>query len=51
MLHLLKPMYLEPVLHSRRSHCSEKPTNGKEEWPLLTTTEENLHMATKTQPS
>ena len=28
---LLKPACLEPVLHSKRSHCSEKPVNRSKE--------------------
>ena len=32
---LLRPACLEPVLHSRRSHRSEKPAHCSEEWPPL----------------
>ena len=28
---LLKPICLEPVLHNKRSHCSEKPAHRNEE--------------------
>ena len=51
VLQLLKPARLEPVLHNKRSHCSEKPEHHKEEQPLLAATRESPHTATKTQRS
>ena len=51
MLQLLKPVCLEPVLHNKRSHLSEKPTHRNEEQPLLGTTRESPLAATKTQCS
>ena len=48
---LLKPVRLKPVLHNKRSHCSEKPVHLNEEQPLLATTRESRHAATKTQRS
>ena len=48
---LLKPTRPEPVLHDKRSHRNEKPMHSNEEWPLLTTTRESPHAATKTQRS
>ena len=48
---LLKPMLLDPVLHNKRSHRSEKPVHHNEEYPLLTTTRESPRAATKTQHS
>ena len=35
---LLKPMRLDPVLHSKRGHYSEKPAHRNEEQLLLTAT-------------
>ena len=29
--HLLKPVHLEPVLHNRRGHCSEKPVHRNQD--------------------
>ena len=37
---LLKPAHLEPVLHNKRSHRSEKPVHRNKEQPLLTATRE-----------
>ena len=48
---LLKPAGLEPVLHNKRSHHSEKPVHHNEEEPPLATTRESLCAATKTQRS
>ena len=31
VLQLLKPTHLEPVLHNKRSHCSETPAHHNEE--------------------
>ena len=42
-MNLLKPMHLEPVLHGKRNHCSEKPVHCNEEQPLLTTAREGMH--------
>lgn len=44
-------MSLEPVAHSKRSQCNEKPTYLKEEQPPLTVTRESPHTAMKTQCS
>ena len=49
MPQLLKPVCLEPVLHNKRSHCSEKPVNRNKEWCPFTTTGESLSTAIKTQ--
>ena len=46
---LLKPLHLEPVLHDKRSHHSEKPAHHNKEEPLLAATRESLHTATKIQ--
>ena len=51
MSQLLKPVRLEPVLHNKRSHCSEKPAHCNEEQPLLAATREILCTAKKTQCS
>ena len=51
MPQLLKPMHIEPVLHSKRSHLSEKPAHHNEESPLLSATRESPRTVTKTQPS
>ena len=41
MLQLLKPMHLEPVLHTKISHRNEKPMNGNEAKPPLAATRES----------
>ena len=51
MLQLLKPTRLEPVLHNKRSHHSERPVHCNEEQPPLAATRESPHVATKTQRS
>ena len=51
VLQLLKPTHLEPVLHSKRSHCNEKPVQHNEEQRPLTSTRESPCTATKTQHS
>ena len=51
MLQLLKPTFLELVVHNTRSHGNEKPTHRNEEQPLLAATRESLRAATKTQHS
>ena len=51
MLQLLKLARLEPVLCSKSSHCSEKPTHCDEEQPLLATARESPHAATNTHHS
>ena len=43
MLQLLKPAHLEPGLHNKRSHCSEKAEHRDEEKPPLATTRESPH--------
>ena len=40
---------LEPVLHNKRGHCSEKPVHHTKEQPLLTAARETSWAATKTQ--
>ena len=37
---LLRPVRLEPVLHSKRSRRNEKPAHHNEEWTPLSTTRE-----------
>ena len=49
MVQLLKPAFLELVVHNKRSHGNEKPTHRNEEQPLLAATRESLRAATKTQ--
>ena len=51
MRQTLKPAHLEPVLCSKRSHCTGKPTWLNEEQPLLATTREGPCAAKKTQCS
>ena len=51
MLQLLKPTFLELVVHNTRSHGNEKPTHRNEEQPLLAATRESLRAATMTQHS
>ena len=46
-----EPLCLEPALCNGRSHHNEKPEPCNEEQPLLATTRESLHTATKTQRS
>jgi len=48
---LLKPAFLELVVHNKRTHGNEKPTHHNEEKPLLAATRESLWAATKTQHS
>ena len=48
---LLKPAHLKPVIRNKRSCHNERPVHCKEEYPLLTTTRESPHAATKTQRS
>ena len=45
---LQKPVHPEPVLHSKRSRCNEKPVNNQEQTPL-TATRESPNTATETQ--
>jgi len=42
---LLKPVHLEPVLCTKRSHHNEKSVHCSEEQPLLTTARESPHAA------
>ena len=37
------PYTPEPMLHNKRSHCSEKPVHLEEEQLLLATTRESPH--------
>ena len=46
-----EPARLEPVLHSKRGHDSERPAHHDEEWPPLATTRESPRTETKTQHS
>ena len=46
-----EPARLEPVLHNKRGHDSERPMHHDEEWPPLATTRESPHTETKTQHS
>ena len=48
VLQLLKPVCLEPVLWSNRSHLSEKPVLCNKEWLLFTVTRKSLCTTTKT---
>ena len=50
-LQLLRPVYLRPVLHNKRSHRNEKSIQYNEEQPLLTATRESPCKAMKTQYS
>ena len=50
VMQLLKPVFLESVLH-KRSHRNEKPVHCNEEEPPLATTRESPRAATKTQRS
>ena len=43
--------HLEPVLHNRRSHCSEKPCTAAWSSPVLCKQRESSHTAMKTQHS
>ena len=46
-----EPVHLEPVLHNKRGHDSERPVHCDEEWPPLTATRESPRTETKTQHS
>ena len=46
-----EPAHLEPVLHSKRGHDSERPVHRDEEWPPLATTRVSPCTETKTQHS
>ena len=46
-----EPAHLEPVLHNRRGHDSERPAHRVEEWPPLAATRESPRTETKTQHS
>ena len=47
-LQLLKPTYLEPVVHNKRSHHIEKSEHHNEEYPLFATARENRMVMTET---
>ena len=49
MLQLLKPTYLEPVVHNKGSHCNQNLTHHNAEQPLLSSTRESCMKATKTE--
>ena len=46
-----EPVRLEPVLHNKRGHDSERPAHRDEEWPPLAATIESPSTETKTQHS
>ena len=46
-----EPVHLEPVLHNKRGHSSERPAHRDEEWPPLAATRESPCTETKTQHS
>ena len=46
-----EPARLEPVLHNKRGHNSERPAHRDEEWPPLAATGESPRTETKTQHS
>ena len=46
-----EPAHLEPVLHNKRGHYSERPAHRDEEWPPLAATRENPSTEMKTQHS
>ena len=48
---IAEPARLEPVLHNKRGHDSERPAHRDEEWPPLATTGESPRTETKTQHS
>ena len=48
---MTEPARLEPVLHNKRGHDSERPAHCDEEWPPLATTRESPRTETKTQHS
>ena len=49
MLQLLKPVCLEPVLHSKRSHRNEKPMRHSEGVAVPAAPRESPNAAMKTQ--
>ena len=48
---ITEPARLEPVLHNKRGHDSERPTHCDEEWSPLAATRESPRTETKTQHS
>ena len=48
---ITEPVRLEPVLHNKRGHDSERPAHRDEEWPPLATTRESPRTEMKTQHS
>ena len=46
-----EPARLEPVLHNKRGHDSERPAHRDEEWPPFAATRESPCTETKTQHS
>ena len=48
---LRSPRATTAETHKKRSHCNEKPTDHKEEYPPLAASRESLRTATKTQCS
>ena len=46
-----EPAHLEPLLYSKRSHCSEKSTHHNKEQPLLAITRESPSAVRKTNHS
>ena len=49
MPQVLKPVHLEPVLHSKRGHCNEKPVHRNWRVAPLGATRESPSAAGKTQ--
>ena len=48
MLQLPKPTHLEPVLHSKRSHCHQKPADRSQSGPCALPAEK-AHLAKKSR--
>ena len=46
-----EPAHLEPLLHNKRGHDSERPAHRDEEWPPLAAAGESPRTETKTQHS
>ena len=46
-----EPACLEPVLHNKRGHDTERPAHRDEEWPPLAAARGSPHTETKTQHS
>ena len=44
-----EPARLEPVLHNKRGHDSERPAHSDEEWPPLAATRESPSTETRSE--